>query len=87
MDGHLGQLRSDESEGAEIPKMPVQTIVITGAGNGIGAATARLLAMPDVNLVLADIDEGSLKKIVSACGVGRGNGVGCTIRSEAAPEC
>ena len=47
--------------------MPVQTIVITGAGNGIGAATARLLAMPDVNLVLADIDEGSLKKIVSAC--------------------
>jgi NAD(P)-dependent dehydrogenase (short-subunit alcohol dehydrogenase family) len=44
-----------------------QTIVVTGAGHGIGAATAHLLARQDVNLVLADIREDWLTATVSAC--------------------
>lgn len=37
---------------------------ITGAGSGIGAATARLLARRGAALALADIDEAAVKKVV-----------------------
>lgn len=37
-----------------------KTAVITGAANGIGAATARYFANAGANLVLADIDEAGL---------------------------
>jgi 3-oxoacyl-[acyl-carrier protein] reductase len=43
------------------------TIVITGAGDGIGSATAARLAAPGVNLALADVDEDHLGRVSSAC--------------------
>ena len=37
--------------------MQRETIVVTGAGHGIGKATAELLAKRDINLVVADANE------------------------------
>jgi NAD(P)-dependent dehydrogenase (short-subunit alcohol dehydrogenase family) len=50
------------------------TIVITGAGDGIGSVTAEQLAADGVNLVLADVDEDRLAEIASTC-EGRGSTV------------
>ena len=40
-----------------------QVVLITGAGQGIGAAVARAFAEAAANLVLADINEGNLLKL------------------------
>ena len=53
--------------------MPDMTIVVTGAGHGIGAATARLFARRDVNLVLADVNEETLADTAEACKAGPAN--------------
>lgn len=48
-----------------------KTAVITGAGRGIGAATARAFANEGANLVLSDLDPGPLEEsaaAVRACG-------------------
>jgi NAD(P)-dependent dehydrogenase (short-subunit alcohol dehydrogenase family) len=44
-----------------------KTIVITGAGDGIGSVTAEHLATQGVNLVLADVDEDRLAEIALTC--------------------
>lgn len=49
--------------GSRIARGPV--VVITGAANGIGAATARLLASQGVNLVLADVDRVRLDRLLA----------------------
>ena len=41
-----------------------KTIAITGAGSGIGAATARLAAERGASLALSDINEEALNKVV-----------------------
>ncbi|MEU3459106.1 3-oxoacyl-ACP reductase [Streptomyces sp. NPDC006733] len=45
-----------------------RTAVITGAGSGIGLATARRLASEGANVVVADIDEGSGKAAAEEVG-------------------
>jgi NAD(P)-dependent dehydrogenase (short-subunit alcohol dehydrogenase family) len=47
--------------------MPTETVVVTAAGHGIGAATARLFARRPVNLVVADVNEEWLATIAAAC--------------------
>ncbi|HEX4219684.1 MAG TPA: SDR family oxidoreductase [Acidimicrobiales bacterium] len=47
--------------------MPQDTIVVTGAGRGIGKATAQLVAEQDVNLVIADANEEWLAATASHC--------------------
>lgn len=42
--------------------------VVLGGGNGIGAATARLLAQRGWALVIADIDEAAARTTADACG-------------------
>ncbi len=42
-----------------------RTAVITGGASGIGLATARILALEGMNLVLADIEPGPLAEAVS----------------------
>ncbi|MFE4723370.1 SDR family NAD(P)-dependent oxidoreductase, partial [Streptomyces sp. NPDC056728] len=45
-----------------------RTAVITGAGSGIGLATARRLASEGANVVCADIDESAGKKAAEEVG-------------------
>ncbi len=43
-------------------------VVVTGAGKGIGAATARRFASLGANVVAVDIDESSARDTATACG-------------------
>ena len=47
--------------------MSRNTVIVTGAGHGIGRATAELFAQQNVNLVLADINEEWLTATADAC--------------------
>ncbi|MFA7487311.1 MAG: SDR family NAD(P)-dependent oxidoreductase, partial [Lysobacteraceae bacterium] len=41
------------------------TALVTGAGSGIGAATAKLLAENDVRVVVSDIDADTVARVVA----------------------
>jgi NADP-dependent 3-hydroxy acid dehydrogenase YdfG len=49
-------------------KLDNRIAVITGAGSGIGAATARLFAVEGAQIVIADIDEVAGKKVAAELG-------------------
>ncbi|MGD9735161.1 MAG: SDR family NAD(P)-dependent oxidoreductase [Solirubrobacterales bacterium] len=49
---------------------------VTGAGSGIGAATARLLAQRGATVVAADIDRGSVEDVAQGIGASGGSCVG-----------
>lgn len=52
-------------------------VVVTGAGNGIGRATARAFAAEGASVVVADIDEGAAKRVadeISSKADGTGGG-------------
>jgi 3-oxoacyl-[acyl-carrier protein] reductase len=54
-----------------MPKTPDyfhgKTIVITGAGSGIGRATAQIFAREGANVVCADINESGARETAAAC--------------------
>jgi 3-oxoacyl-[acyl-carrier protein] reductase len=52
-----------------------QVAVLTGAGSGVGRATALLLAAAGAKLVLGDISESRLEETAALLGEGRGNAV------------
>jgi 3-oxoacyl-[acyl-carrier protein] reductase len=45
-----------------------KTVLITGAGRGLGAAMAKSLARRGANLALLDLDEAGLAEVRAACG-------------------
>jgi meso-butanediol dehydrogenase / (S,S)-butanediol dehydrogenase / diacetyl reductase len=58
---------SDRGE-AGARSLAERTILITGAARGIGAATARRLAVEGARLVLADVDGPAVEKLASELG-------------------
>ena len=50
-------------EELKMGKLDNRVAVITGAGSGIGAATARLFASEGARVVIADIDEAAGHKV------------------------
>jgi NAD(P)-dependent dehydrogenase (short-subunit alcohol dehydrogenase family) len=57
--------------------------IISGAGSGIGQATARLFAREGAQLVLNDVDEPALQKVVDEIGNASSRGVGGDASKEA----
>ena len=49
-------------------KLQGKTAIITGAGAGIGAATATLFSREGANIVAVDLDAASLRSVALACG-------------------
>lgn len=52
-----------------------QTAIVTGAGNGIGRATAKILASLGTNVMVCDIEEESAKKVVEEITADGGNAI------------
>src|SRR5258705_6245747 len=53
---------------------PGALVVVTGAGSGIGAATAAAFAAGGATVVCADIDADAAEKTAAACGERGGSG-------------
>ncbi|SEJ54795.1 3-oxoacyl-[acyl-carrier protein] reductase [Pseudomonas linyingensis] len=61
--------------------------LVTGAGSGIGRATAELFAAEGARVVLADIDEAAARRVLEAMPTGTdGMALGCDIANGAAVE-
>src|SRR6266566_2126385 len=61
------------SEISELFDLSGQVAVLTGAGSGVGRATALLLAAAGAKLVLGDISEARLEETAGLLGEARGN--------------
>ena len=57
------------------------SMVITGAGSGIGAATARAAAAKGAKVCVSDLDGGKAKAVAAEIG---GMAVQCDLRAQAA---
>jgi len=64
-------------------RMSGKTVLITGAGSGLGAATARRLAQEDANLVLGDLHLAPLEALQAELG-DRVTIVACDVTDESA---
>ena len=51
-----------------MPPLDNRIVLITGAGRGIGAATARRLAADGAKVALADIDKAGVEKLAAELG-------------------
>lgn len=63
-----------------------RVVLITGAGSGIGAGTAKVLAATGARLVLCDVDEAGLGDTVSSIGADRAVGRVADVRDLGAME-
>jgi len=57
--------------------------IVTGAASGIGCATARLFAREGARLVLSDLDQPGLDKVLAEVGSDKGRGVVGDVSKEA----
>jgi NAD(P)-dependent dehydrogenase (short-subunit alcohol dehydrogenase family) len=66
-------------------RLPEQTVFVTGAGSGIGRATAQLAAAEGAAVVCADVDETGLRETVDAIDAAgaRALGVPCNVMDPA----
>jgi len=60
---------------ASYPEFSGRVVVVTGAAQGIGAATARVFAAQKARVALLDIDEAGAKKVAEAIGGGGGQAI------------
>ncbi len=67
----ISSLRDEKGLGMTAVQFKDSLVVITGAGNGIGAATARRYAQLGATVVATDIDESAAHATMDAC---RGKG-------------
>jgi len=73
------------------PRIEIEgaTVVVTGAGSGIGRATALAFARKGSNVVCADIDAASAEKVAASCeeaGARAASGHGVDVRDRRAVE-
>jgi NAD(P)-dependent dehydrogenase (short-subunit alcohol dehydrogenase family) len=61
--------------------LPSATALVTGAGSGIGRATAHALAAGGTTVVCTDIDEGAAEKTAAECGERASAGSGAAHRA------
>lgn len=59
--------------------LPGKVVLITGAGRGLGAATANALAQRGAHVVVADIDERSAQRVVATLPNARGLALECDV--------
>lgn len=61
-----------------------KVVLVTGAGSGIGAATARKLAEAGAAVALSDVSDEAVREVVAAieAGGGRATGSACDVRDE-----
>src|SRR5438552_1213596 len=73
-------------EVARVGRLDGKVAIVTGAGGAIGSATSALMATEGAAVVLADNDEGALKRATAALESGGHNVVACptdvTVESE-----
>lgn len=55
-DQRLNQIKSHLSAAYPVGLLPGKVAIVTGAGQGIGAETAKLFAREGASIVVADID-------------------------------
>ena len=65
-----------QREGATGGNFAGQVALVTGAGSGLGAVTARLLAGNGARVVLADLDKEAAGEVAEGLGSADGEGVG-----------
>ena len=46
-------------------QLPEKTFLITGAGSGLGAATAKTFAVAGANVVAADVNEAAVAAVIA----------------------
>jgi NAD(P)-dependent dehydrogenase (short-subunit alcohol dehydrogenase family) len=79
-------MRLGPKRGEQPPSLDGSVVLISGAGSGIGAGTAKQLAERGARLVLCDVDEAGLKDTVSAVGEDRAVAEVLDVRDLAALE-
>ena len=72
-------MRTPKRPGKKRYPLSGKVVLITGAGRGLGAATATTLAQRGAHVVVADIDQGSAQRVVATLPNARGLALSCDV--------